>query len=96
MSYTYKHPRDMEPIEREKFFIKNNSNWILEYEKQKNNKDDFFHRLVGGDAFYEEQIAASKKRISEARVKLAALEQAERDSYSVSKSIDKKLGITDE
>ena len=40
MNYDYKHPRDMEPIEREKFFIKNNSNWILEYEKQKNNKEN--------------------------------------------------------
>ena len=95
MSYVYKHPRDMEPIEREKFFIKSNSNWILEYEKYKKNKDDLLMCLVGG-SFWEEEIAACKKRISEARVKLAALQQAQRDSYSVSKSIDKKLGTTDE
>ena len=42
------------------------------------------------------KLLSAKKRISEARVRLAALEQAQRDSFAISKTIDKKLGITDE
>ena len=95
MSYVYKHPRDMEPIEREKFFIKHFSDAILDKEEYKKNKDDYWVRLIG-ESFWDEQIAFCKKRISEARVRLAALEQGQRDSYATSNSIDKKLGITDE
>ena len=95
MNYVYKHPHDMEPIEREKYFIKHFSDAILEKEEYKKNNDDFMSRLIG-ESFWDEQIAFCKKRISEARVRLAALEQAQRDSYATSKAIDKKLGITDE
>ena len=95
MTYRYKHPLDMEPIEREKYFIKHFSDAILDKEEYKKDKDDYWVHLVG-ESFWDEQIAFCKKRISEARVRLAALEQAQRDSYSTSKAIDKKLGIANE
>ena len=99
MNYVYKHPRDMEPIERERYFIKHFSNAILEKEEHKKDKDDYWARFMEeslGKSCWDEQIAFCKKRISEARVRLAALEQAQRDSSAISKTIDKKLGITDE
>ena len=95
MNYVYKHPHDMEPIERERYFIKHFSNAILENEEHKKDKDDYWVHLVG-ESFCDKQIAFCKKRISEARVRLAALGQAQRDSFAISKTIDKKLGITDE
>ena len=95
MNYVYKHPHDMEPIEREKYFIKHFSNAILENEERKKIKDDYWVRLVG-ESFWDEQIAICKKLVSEARVRLAALEQAQRDGFAISKTIDKKLGTTDE
>ena len=95
MSYTYKHPQDMEPLERAKHMVKHYSWAILEKEEYKK-REPFLGDKEFWNEFWDEQVVLCKKLLGEARVKLAALEQAERDSYSVSKSIDKKLGITDE
>jgi len=70
MNYVYKHPHDMEPIERERYFIKHFSNAILENEEHKKDKDDYWVHLVG-ESFCDEQIAFCKRRISEARARLA-------------------------
>ena len=86
----------MEPIEREKYLINRYYPNLISGTEGYKKQEPFIGGAAFWEEFWDEQIASYEKRISEAIVRLAALEQAQRDSYSTSKAIDKKLGIANE
>jgi hypothetical protein len=81
----------MEPIEREEYLIQHYDQSIELTEEYKEDSLSLFPAC-----FWDECISRYRRYQNEARVRLAALRQLNRDSYEVSLAMNKILGISNE